>query len=51
MGEHADYLTDDQENLYFDHLAGHPNFPCDYCPYCDKAQYIETRQKQREEMK
>ncbi len=36
MGEHADNLTDDNEDLYFDHLAGHPAFPCDNCPYCEE---------------
>ena len=37
MGDYADYLTDDQEDLYFDHLAGHVAFPCDYCPYCEEG--------------
>ena len=39
MGDMADYLTDEQdeqEDLYFDHLAGHVAFPCDHCPYCEE---------------
>jgi len=47
MGEHADYLTDEQEDLYFDHLAGHPMFPCDSCPYCDSEFEAEKKKNKK----
>jgi hypothetical protein len=51
MGEHADYLIEEQEDLYFDHLAGHVAFPADHCPYCE-AEYAEasgTEEEQRDD--
>ena len=38
MGDMADAYTEEQEDLYFDHLAGHVAFPCDHCPYCDEEE-------------
>jgi len=47
MGEHADYLTEDQEDLYFDHLAGHIAFPCNYCPYCEEEYKAEKKKEKQ----
>ncbi len=30
----ADYLIEQGEDLWFDHLAGHPNYD-GHCPYCE----------------
>jgi len=35
MGDMADAHTDEQEDIYFDHLTGHRSFPADSCPYCE----------------
>jgi len=35
MGDIADALIDEGLTLYCDHLAGHPAFPADFCPYCE----------------
>ena len=36
MGDMADYDIEQGEDMWFDHLAGHPQFPSDYCPYCEE---------------
>jgi len=36
MGDIADDLTEQGEDVWFDHLAGHTQFPSDYCPYCEE---------------
>ena len=38
MGDVADAYTEEQEDLYFDHLAGHVAFPCGHCPYCEEEE-------------
>lgn len=38
MGDMADELTEQGETIWFDHLAGHPSFPSDYCPYCEEEE-------------
>ena len=40
MGDIADDLTESGELMWFDHLAGHPQFP-DQCPYCEYAEEQE----------
>lgn len=30
-----DYQDEENEEMYFDHQAGHVAFPCSNCPYCD----------------
>ena len=47
MGDQADAYTDEQEDLYFDHQAGHVAFPCDYCPYCDEEEAKEKAKLKR----
>ena len=37
MGDMADALTEDELELWFDHLAGHPNIP-DGCLYCEEEE-------------
>jgi len=37
MGDIADDLIEQGEDMYFDHLAGYPNFP-DRCPYCEEEE-------------
>jgi len=43
MGEMADYDIEQGENMWFDHLAEHPDFP-DKCPYC-KEEYEKEQEK------
>jgi len=42
MGEMADYDIEQGENMWFDHLAGHPDFP-DECPYCKEEHEKEQK--------
>ena len=42
MGDMADAYTETQEDLYFDHLAGHVAFPGDHCPYCDEEEHRKS---------
>jgi len=44
MGDMADYDIEQGEALWFDHLAGHTQFPSDMCPYCE-AEYISMKNK------
>ena len=46
MGDIADNLTEDEELTWFDHLAGHPNFPSDYCQYCEYADEQEAHEEE-----
>ena len=34
MGDMADYDIEQGQEMWWDHLAGHPNIP-DECPYCE----------------
>ena len=48
MGDMADYYTEQGEDMWFDHIAGHPRFP-DMCPYCEEEyeRYLDlTEEKQ-----
>lgn len=40
MGDEADYLTEQGEDMWFDHLAGHLSFPPEDCPYCDLEEHV-----------
>jgi len=43
MGEMADYLIEQGEDMWFDHLSEHPHFPTDECPYCEEEYEREKR--------
>jgi len=47
MGDIADYLTEQGEDMWFDHLAGHTQFPSDDCPYCLEDEYKKEKKKKR----
>ena len=42
MGDMADYLTEQENDMYMDHVAGHPAFETDGCPYCDEEDRDEN---------
>ena len=42
MGDIADYDIEQGEAMWFDHLAGHPNFP-DECPYCEAEMFADGK--------
>ena len=43
MGDIADNLTEQGEDMYFDHVHGHHHFPPEDCPYC----YEENSNEQK----
>jgi len=43
MGDIADHLTEQEEDVWFDHLAGHINYPADFCPYCENEDEVPTQ--------
>jgi len=47
VGDIADYVNEQGEDLWFDHLAGHPNFP-DICPYCEDEYESEKKSEEKE---
>ena len=40
MGDMADYIIEQEQDFWFDHLAGHPNIP-DECQYCEEEEKNE----------
>ena len=38
MGDMADWINEQGEDDYYDHLNGHKNFPADNCPYCNEEE-------------
>jgi hypothetical protein len=46
MGEMADLDIEEEQDLWWDHQAGHPNFDI-LCPYCEE----EYHQKDSKSMK
>ncbi len=35
MGDMADYDIEQGQEMWWDHLRGHDQFPSDECPYCE----------------
>ena len=45
MGDIADYEIEQGRDQWYDHLAGHPTWPSDYCPYCEDEMYVDEKEK------
>ena len=45
MGDMADEWDESGEDLWFDHLSGHPNGFDGYCPYCEEDDYYFEEQE------
>jgi len=43
MGEMADYDIEQGQDMWWDHLAGHPQFP-DICPYCEDEMFVDDKE-------
>ena len=44
MGEMAEYDFEQGMDQWIDHLAGHTQWPSEYCPYCEDDMFCDEKE-------